>query len=187
MNNEMVKYEGQKARVWVFEDGDRAEWLKNQCDKLLNEPEPEPVVPPQPRVIKRGTAYTGLIKSTADLCYWANRVSFKHRCARCEVGITKKTKNENNGVCNRCHCLMQNTPTCSVCFKKIHDVGTFNSNTVMSRLLCLACHARCIGHEGANTHGHKEGGGIRGGMQENFWMENENDNVVKLYEDGGQY
>jgi RNase P subunit RPR2 len=162
--NEVQKY---NERVAI----ERVVALKRRVDHLLPTP-----------TDYTSTKYTGIIKSTADLAYWANIKPWTTHCAKCEISISKKLKAHNNGFCDACAEFLVQGKRCSICFKKIHGVGTFNADTNMHSLVCLACSNK-FGGEASNAHGYKEGGKQSGGLRTNYRTDNVNDNNSRTLED----
>lgn len=118
---------------------------------------------PKRYVIKKrdysGTEYTGLIKSTKDLAYWASVPDWKHRCRWCKRGI------DHYGLCLDCEKRITAEERCIECFDKIVQAVAFT---------CATCLNKDI-HVG-NPHGYNEGGG------RNFHRDNQNDNTAKINE-----
>lgn len=116
------------------------------------------------------TQYTGLIKSTADLRYWASVPDWKHRCRRCDKGL------DEYGLCVDCINLLRGENRCFECFNKIAQTG-FSWPTSC----CTECHNKNV-HVGSPV-GYKEGGFRSGQMRTNYRTDNTNDNHAKIYEE----
>ena len=129
-----------------------------------------------------GTEYTGLIKSTADLRYWANIEPHKIHCAKCEKSISRKLKTHNNGFCDDCAEFLVTGNRCCICFKKIHAVNKYDTAIGNHNLICNACNSKFGGNCG-NSHGYKEGGKLSGGLRTNYRTDNVNDNNSRMLED----
>ena len=122
------------------------------------------------------TVYTGLIKSTADLAFWANQKPFYYRCAKCKTGIEKQAKCDNRGLCDDCRTEVRENERCIVCFEKI----TNQTHRYEFGNACRVCVSPAP--TGGNHHGYKEGGKLSGGLRTNYWVDNENDDIAKILE-----
>ena len=141
--------------------------LKERCKSLVKIPES--------KKRKDTTEYTGLIKSMADLVYWASVPDFKCHCERCKKGIREETKKYNKGFCDNCIVVMMSEKRCFVCFEKITGKRFYHLGDV-----CQSCGIPVP--IGGNHHGYKEGGVLSGGLRTNYYGDNQNDNSTKIYE-----
>jgi hypothetical protein len=117
-----------------------------------------------------GTKYTGLIKSTSDLRYWASVPDWKHRCRRCDKG------SDEIGLCLDCTNLLNQEGRCFECFEMVvHLKDGYRTSC------CTTCLHKEI--EGGNPHGYKEGGQLGGGLRTNFYRSNTNDNSARMIEE----
>ncbi len=107
---------------------------------------------------KEKIAYEAIINSCIQQCY----------CAQCKKHIFKFEKIQNKGFCNKCKDKIEIEKRCVVCFEKINTQHYIFGD---------ACdnHTRNL-QQGGNTHGYKES------TTTDFWHDNQNDNVTKVYE-----
>lgn len=127
------------------------------------------------------TEYTGMIRSTEDLRYWADKTGFKYHCERCSKGISIHIKTHNKGFCNDCRSWLLTKNRCCICFEEIRKLESHNHNTNSLSLVCCECHAK-FQNCASNSHGYEEGGKLGGGLRTNYWVDNENDDIAKICE-----
>jgi len=112
------------------------------------------------------------------LIIWINAPEPKFHCAWCKKAIEKDIKCYNHGFCDECKAKIVKDDRCVVCFERISvrvDCYSVESS-------CRCCNARSASGFARNPRGYAEGGKLSGGLRTDFWTDNENDNLVKLYE-----
>ncbi len=129
-----------------------------------------------PKILEYNPFITGKIRNRSDLIKVINTPDFECHCEKCKKGIPKEEKKYNKGLCFDCSSLIVKEKRCFICFEKI-ITEYFDYMDI-----CVSCEIKMTTPEGSNSHGYKEGGKLSGELRQNYWIDNQNDDISKIYE-----